>query len=116
VSSARLPLVLLIASAGGAAALPAAAETRAPQDAVAAVKRVLVRNEKPCRLDWAKIRSRGYADHWKVTVTVRSSLAGAGAAHWTIGGGAPVAADARARQLTHGCSAKRPESDGAVRG
>jgi hypothetical protein len=74
-----------------------------PEQAVAAVKRIVVADQRACRTDWAKIRALGYEGHWKVTVTVRSSRAGRGDALWTIGGGHPEAADAFARRLAHGC-------------
>lgn len=99
-----LALIALTGACTAASAVASDAPTiRDPQDAVAAVKRIVVRHQKACRTDWAKIRALGYKGHWNVTVTVRSSRAGKGTAHWKIGNGWPYAADAFAQRLAHGC-------------
>lgn len=103
VSSIRLiPCAALVACAAAAAPGLAARVSR-PEDAVAAVKRIVVRNARACKTDWTRIRALGYTGHWKVTATVRSSRAGSGLAVWWIGTGRPVATDRFARRLAHGC-------------
>ncbi|MCW2968183.1 MAG: hypothetical protein JWM71_1955 [Solirubrobacteraceae bacterium] len=105
-SSRRLSLAVFatLAIGGPAAAAASAPPVKTPDDAVAAIRRILVRNTKPCKLDWAKIHALGKPGDWAVTVTVRSSKAGKGTAHWKIADGYPSAADTLARALAHGCA------------
>lgn len=101
----RRTLTIALSSAAAAAPALAAAPptTETAEQAVAAVKRVLQHTAKPCRDDWARIRAVGYEGHWQVTVRIRSSRAGHGAARWTIGDGWPVARNALAKAVAHGC-------------
>jgi hypothetical protein len=100
----RTLLIALTSAAVSAPSLAATAPpTRTPEQAVAAVQRILQRTMKPCRDDWARIDAHGYTAHWTVRVRVRSSRAGSGNARWAIGKGWPVARNALASALAHGC-------------
>jgi hypothetical protein len=98
---------ILVGLSALAVAVPAAAATapptKTPQQAVDAVKRVVSRNMKACHLDWSRIVAEGFEGNWTVDVKVRSSEAGKGTARWTIGTGYPVARNAMAKKLAHGC-------------
>ena len=96
----RLALLLAVPAllAPGAAL---AAET--PEEAIAAVKRVLKRAAPTCDTDWAKIRIVGYPEDWQVTVVVRDSAAGDGPARWRVGEGPPRALNELARAIARGC-------------
>lgn len=98
---------LLVGLTALAFAVPASATTapptRTPQQAVDAVKRVVTRNMKRCHLDWARIVAEGFEGRWTVDVKVRSSDAGKGTARWAIATGYPVARNALAKAIAHGC-------------
>ena len=96
----RLALMLAVPAllAPGAAH---AADT--PEEAIAAVKRVLKRTAPGCDTEWAKIRVVGYPDDWQVTVVVRESEAGDGPARWRVGEGPPRALNELARTIARGC-------------
>jgi hypothetical protein len=96
-----LGLTLVATSAPVAAAKPQ--PVRTPEDAIAAVKRVLKKNTKKCKLDWARVDAEGYAGKWDVDVTIRASRAGNGIAHWKIGYGYPIATNKLAKSLAKGC-------------
>lgn len=96
-------LVAVFAAIPGTAATPPPTET--PQDAVAAVKRVLKRSLTGCRTDWARIDAVGYEGSWTVEVRIRDSKAGKGTAVWFIGDGWPRAKNALAKAIAHGCPA-----------
>lgn len=96
-------LVAGLAAPTGMAATPPPAET--PQDAVAAVKRILKRSTADCRTDWARIHAVGFEGSWTVEVRIRDSEAGKGTAHWFIGEGWPRAKNALAKAIAHGCPA-----------
>ena len=95
--------LLVAAFAAPAAAEPPAYET--PQDAVAAIKKILKRTMKPCATDWARIDAVGFESAWTVDVRIRGSEAGKGLARWRIGEGWPMAANPLARALAKGCPA-----------
>ena len=103
VSSRALILGLTIAATAAPAMADQPPPVRTPKQAIAAVKRVLKQNTRKCGLDWARTDAEGYAGNWKVSVTVRSSRAGAGVARWLIGDGYPVARNGLAKKIAHGC-------------
>src|SRR5689334_2510607 len=103
VSSRSLVLGLTIAAMSAPVAAAQPPPVRTPEDAIAAVKRVLRKHDKDCKLDWSRIDAQGYAGRWRVDVTVRSSRAGAGVAKWRIGDGFPIASNKLARAVSHGC-------------
>ena len=99
--------LLSLALAVPAAAAPAP-DYETPQDAIAAVKRILKRSVKGCATDWARIDAVGFRGAWTIDVRVRDSEAGKGLARWRIGDGWPTAANALARALAKGCPAEAP--------
>ena len=96
-----LGITLAAVSAPAIAAEPP--PVRTPQDAIAAVKKVLNKNDRACNLDWSRADASGYAGNWKIDVTVRASRAGAGVAKWGIGDGYPVARNKLAKAIAHRC-------------
>ena len=98
---ALIALLVAAFAAPASAAPPPAYET--PQDAVAAIKKVLKRTVKPCATDWARIDAVGFPGAWTVDVRIRDSEAGRGVARWKIGDGWPLAVNPLARALAKGC-------------
>lgn len=93
----------LVVAAPAPAADPPPAHS--PQQAVDAVRRVLKRTMPACRTDWTRIEAVGFDSDWRVAVRIRASKAGAGTARWSIGTGWPIARNALARAIAHGCRA-----------
>ncbi len=96
--------LLALCCAAPAVAAPPAYET--PQDAVAAIKRILKKSETRCATDWARIDAIGFEGAWQIDVRIRGSKAGKGRAQWKIGEGWPVATNPLAKALAKGCPAK----------
>jgi hypothetical protein len=103
--SRRLLLVGLLALAAGPAAAATPPDPQTPEEAITVVKRILKKSVKACGTDWATIDVVGYRRDWKITVKVRESAAGRGAAKWKIGRGWPVATNALAKAVARGCPA-----------
>jgi hypothetical protein len=105
----RPALTALVAlAAGGSAAAVAAAPPPAyetPQEAIAAIKRVLRKSQVACATDWARIDATGYQGAWTIDVRIRASDAGKGVARWRIGKGWPTAANPLAKALAKSCPA-----------
>jgi hypothetical protein len=97
-------LAVCAVSAPAATAPP----TRTPQDAVAIVKRIVVRHSKPCHLDWARIDAEGYKGNWNIDVKIRRSRSGKGIARWHIGKSWPFASNRLATAITHDCKKTKP--------
>ena len=102
-SSRSIVLGLTLAAIAAPAVAAASPPTRTPEDAIAAVKKILNKNTKKCKLDWARVDAEGYAGKWDVDVTVRSSRSGDGRASWKIGYGYPVAQNKLAKKIANGC-------------
>ena len=102
-SSRSIVLGLTLAATAAPLAAAAPPPTRTPEDAIVAVKKVLNKNTKKCKLDWARVDAQGYAGKWDIEVTVRSSKSGGGSARWKIGYGYPVAQNKLAKKIANGC-------------
>src|SRR3954468_11513938 len=104
VSSRTLVLGLTIAATATPAMADQPPPVRTPQQAIGAVKRVLKQNTRKCLLDWARADAEGYAGNWKGKVPFPPPPSGAGLGQWLIGDGYPVARNALAKNIAHGCS------------